>query len=62
MSCDSITAAPCAHAQNYPAKPIRIIAAQSAGGGTDLFARLLGQKISENWKQARGDAESASTV
>ncbi|HEV7819756.1 MAG TPA: tripartite tricarboxylate transporter substrate-binding protein, partial [Burkholderiales bacterium] len=38
-------------AQNYPAKPIRIIAAQSAGGGTDLFARLLGQKMSENWKQ-----------
>ena len=47
----AIAAAPCAHAQNYPAKPIRIIAAQSAGGGTDLFARLLGQKISENWKQ-----------
>ena len=38
-------------AQSYPAKPIRIIAAQSAGGGTDLFARLLGQKMSENWKQ-----------
>jgi tripartite-type tricarboxylate transporter receptor subunit TctC len=38
-------------AQSYPVKPIRIIAAQSAGGGTDLFARLLGQKMSENWKQ-----------
>jgi tripartite-type tricarboxylate transporter receptor subunit TctC len=45
-----VAAAP-AIAQNYPAKPIRIIAAQSAGGGTDLFARLLGQKMSENWKQ-----------
>ena len=40
-----------ANAQAYPAKPIRIIAAQTAGGGTDLFARLLGQKISESWKQ-----------
>jgi len=40
-----------ANAQTYPAKPIRIIAAQTAGGGTDLFARLLGQKISESWKQ-----------
>jgi tripartite-type tricarboxylate transporter receptor subunit TctC len=46
-----VAAAPSALAQNYPAKPIRIIAAQTAGGGTDLFARMLGQKISENWKQ-----------
>ena len=38
-------------AQSYPSKAIRIIAAQSAGGGTDLFARMLGQKMSENWKQ-----------
>ena len=28
-----------------------MIAAQSAGGGTDLFARMLGQKMAENWKQ-----------
>ena len=40
-----------AGAQSYPSKPIRIIAAQSAGGGTDLFARMLGQKMSEAWKQ-----------
>ena len=51
MAAALLAAAPCALAQTYPAKPIRIIAAQSAGGGTDLFARLLGQKISENWKQ-----------
>jgi tripartite-type tricarboxylate transporter receptor subunit TctC len=38
-------------AQSYPVKPIRLIAAQSAGGGTDLFARMLGQKMSEAWKQ-----------
>src|SRR4051794_2918602 len=47
----SATVAIEANAQNYPVKAIRIIAAQSAGGGTDLFARLLGQKMSENWKQ-----------
>jgi tripartite-type tricarboxylate transporter receptor subunit TctC len=40
-----------AAAQNYPARPIRIIAAQTAGGATDLFARLLAQKMSANWKQ-----------
>jgi tripartite-type tricarboxylate transporter receptor subunit TctC len=45
----AVTAA--AVAQSYPAKPIRIIAAQSAGGGTDLFARMLGQKLTESWKQ-----------
>ncbi len=50
MAC-AIASAPAAFAQTYPAKPIRIIAAQSAGGGTDLFARMLGQKMSENWKQ-----------
>ena len=38
-------------AQSYPVKPIRIIAAQTAGGATDLFARMLGQKMAEAWKQ-----------
>ena len=46
-----IARAPLALAQSYPVKPIRIIAAQSAGGGTDLFARMLGQKMTEAWKQ-----------
>jgi tripartite-type tricarboxylate transporter receptor subunit TctC len=31
----------------YPSKPIRIIVGFAAGGGTDLFARLIGQKLSE---------------
>ena len=51
MASAVITGAPRALAQSYPVKPIRIIAAQSAGGGTDLFARMLGQKMAENWKQ-----------
>jgi tripartite-type tricarboxylate transporter receptor subunit TctC len=33
---------------NYPTKPIRIIVGFAAGGGNDLFARLVGQKLSEN--------------
>jgi tripartite-type tricarboxylate transporter receptor subunit TctC len=32
----------------YPSKPIRFIVGFGAGGGNDLFARLLGQKLSEN--------------
>ena len=44
-------AATCASAQSYPAKPIRIIAAQAAGGVTDALARAVAQKFSEAWKQ-----------
>ena len=36
-----------AHAQTYPAKPIRLIVPFPAGGATDLFARTLSQKMGE---------------
>src|SRR3954469_22321176 len=34
-------------AQPYPNKPIHLIVPYPAGGGTDFFARLVGQKMSE---------------
>lgn len=34
-------------AQTYPNKPIQIIVPVAAGGGTDLLARTLGQKVGE---------------
>ena len=34
-------------AATYPAKPIRLIAAQPAGGNTDVVARLYGQQLAE---------------
>jgi tripartite-type tricarboxylate transporter receptor subunit TctC len=35
----------------YPEKPIRIIVPFSAGGATDMLARMLGQKLQESWGQ-----------
>ena len=45
--------APCAHAQQqkFPSKPIRMIVPFSAGSQTDILARLIGQKMNENWGQ-----------
>src|SRR5262245_6001813 len=41
-----------AAAVDYPTRPIRIIVPQSPGASTDLTARLVGQKLSEAWKQS----------
>jgi tripartite-type tricarboxylate transporter receptor subunit TctC len=45
-----VTAGP-AVAQDYPAKPIRMIVPFSPGGSTDLLARLMGQKLHERMGQ-----------
>lgn len=38
-------------ADQWPSKPVRIIVAYPPGGATDTQARLVGQKLSEKWKQ-----------
>jgi tripartite-type tricarboxylate transporter receptor subunit TctC len=38
-------------AQDYPTKPVRLIEPFGAGGGPDLLARALAQRLSELWDQ-----------
>ncbi|MEA2960987.1 MAG: hypothetical protein QOI46_1085 [Alphaproteobacteria bacterium] len=39
------------HAQDYPSRLVHLVVPQAAGGGTDTFARAIGQKLSERWGQ-----------
>lgn len=39
-------------AQDYPSRLVRIVVPQAAGGGTDTFARAVGQRLSERWGQS----------
>jgi tripartite-type tricarboxylate transporter receptor subunit TctC len=54
LAAAALAAAPCwaqDAAASFPNKPIRVIVGFAAGGGNDIFARLVGQKLSETLKQ-----------
>ncbi len=40
-----------AAAQEFPAKPVRVIAASAAGGISDIFMRTLGEALHKRWGQ-----------
>ena len=50
-TCANLVAAGNAMAQNYPARPIRIIALSSPASGPDIVGRLIGSKLTEAWGQ-----------
>jgi tripartite-type tricarboxylate transporter receptor subunit TctC len=41
----------CATAQDFPARPVKIVAPTAPGTGTDLTARFLADRLSREWSQ-----------
>src|SRR5438094_5790869 len=50
--CSMLIARAPAYAQNYPAKPVRMIVPYAAGGATDILARLLATRVDHELKQS----------
>jgi tripartite-type tricarboxylate transporter receptor subunit TctC len=44
-------AAGIAAAQAFPVRPVRIVVPQAPGGASDALARIIGQRLSERWRQ-----------
>ena len=47
----TLCAAPLAFAQQFPAKPIRIVVPFPPGGFSDVFARIIGNEMNKAWGQ-----------
>ena len=47
----TVVASPVFAQADYPNRPIKIMVGANAGGGTDIIARMLGEKMAESLKQ-----------
>ena len=46
-----VTGPGAAMAQDYPTRPVRIVVPFPAGGTTDIIGRIVGQRLTKDWKQ-----------
>ena len=51
VACAVLAAAPAGAQQQYPSKPVRMIVGFPPGGGTDVVARVISQRLSDWWGQ-----------
>jgi tripartite-type tricarboxylate transporter receptor subunit TctC len=51
LACVLLLAGLCAAADEFPSKPVRILVGFTPGGGPDITARQIAQKLGEIWKQ-----------
>src|SRR6267143_5213583 len=47
----SLAATFAAHAQQYPAKPVRVLVGYAAGSSTDIVGRVMADRLGAYWKQ-----------
>lgn len=52
MAAGALLVTTMAWSQSYPGKPVRVIVPFSPGGGTDIVARIVAQKLTDAWGQS----------
>ena len=49
LALSALLIAPVAARAEYPERTVRVVVPVAAGGGVDVMARLIAQKLSEGW-------------